>query len=280
MAMPGAGHFMSGEARRRRLRALLKRSGAPDVDPASIEPAFIHESAARESAGTSNERLEFFGDAILGLVAARYVFATYPLATEGELARRKNALVSGESCAQSARRLGFGELVVLGHGAQAGGGSGNTSILSDAFEAYIAALYGATDLPTVTGFIEREHLKLLDRIDLADADAKTALQELTQARFAAMPVYFERAEGPAHDRRFTSQVRVRDEVLGEGIGSSKKAAQLSAAAMALAALRGRTPPEAPPPAASNDSPSASSSDGRVIAFRARRKPNPKPKAPI
>ncbi len=269
---------MPGEARRRRLRELLKRSGAAGVDPAAIDPAFVHESAAREGAGISNERLEFFGDAILGFVTARYVYATYPQASEGELARRKNALVSGDACAHSARRLEFGELVRLGHGMQAAGGSDNTSILSDAFEAYIAALYLATDLATVGAFIEREHLAPTDRSDMADADAKTALQELTQARFGLMPVYFERAEGPAHDRRFTSAVRVGDDVLGEGIGSSKKAAQLSAAAMALAALRGRgvaaAPETTPEPTVEP------SSDGRVIAFRARRRPTPTPKAPI
>jgi ribonuclease-3 len=270
---------MPGEARRRRLRTLLKRSGAPEVDPAAVEPAFVHESAARERAGISNERLEFFGDAILGFVAARYVYATYPQATEGELARRKNALVSGEACAESARRFAFGELVELGHGMQAGGGTDNTSILADAFEAYIAALYFATDMPTVSAFVEREHLRVIDRSDLADADAKTALQELTQALMGTMPLYFERAEGPAHDRRFTSQVRVGNDILGEGIGSSKKAAQLSAAAMALAALRQRTPAEAPAPQASNESAPTSSPDGRVIAFRARRRPATKPKAP-
>jgi ribonuclease-3 len=270
---------VSGEARRRRLRALLKRSGAAQVDLAGIEAAFVHESAARERLVTSNERLEFFGDAILGFVTAQYVFGRYPQASEGELARRKNALVSGDACAASARRLGFGELVVLGTGMQAAGGTDNASILADAFEAYVAALFFASDMPTVSAFLEREHLSVLDRSDLADADAKTALQELTQARLAMMPVYFERAEGPAHDRRFTSQVRVGDEVLGEGIGSSKKAAQLSAAAMALAALRRRAVPEAPESSASNG-PANASSDGRVIAFRARRKPTSKPKAPI
>jgi ribonuclease-3 len=255
-------------------------AGAPDIDPAAVGPAFIHESAARESAGRSNERLEFFGDAILGFVAARWIFQVYPAASEGEMARRKNALVSGEACAQSARRLGFGELLVLGVGMSAAGGTNNASILADAFEAFIAALYLATDLATVGAFIEREHLAVSNRSDLAEADAKTALQELTQARYSTMPVYIERAEGPAHDRRFTSQVRLSDEVLGEGIGSSKKAAQLSAAAMALAALRRRSVPEAPSPAVSNEPPSDPSSDGRVIAFRARRKPHSKPKAPI
>ena len=272
---------MPGEARRRRLRALLKRCGAPGVDLAAIEPAFIHESAARESAGRSNERLEFFGDAILGFVTARYVFARYAQAPEGELARRKNALVSGDLCAQTARRLEFGELLVLGHGMQSAGGADNTSILSDAFEAFVAALFAATDMPTVTAFLEREHLAHVDHSDMAQPDAKTALQELTQARLGTVPVYFERAEGPPHDRRFTSQVRVGDQVLGEGIGSSKKTAQLSAAAMALATLGMSTSPEAPPPDTSNIVAPESSPDGRVIAFRARRKPKPnaKPKAP-
>ena len=190
----------------------------------------------------------------------------------------KNVLVSGDLCAQTARRLEFGELVVLGHGMQSAGGADNSSILADAFEAYIAALYFATDLTTASGFVEREHLAYVDRTEMADADAKTALQELTQARLGVMPVYLERAEGPPHDRRFTSQVRVGDEILGEGIGSSKKMAQLSAAALALAALRNRTPAEALPPDASNAPLPESSSDGRVIAFRARRKP--KPKAPM
>ena len=265
---------MTGEARRRRLRALLKTSGAADVDPAKIDAAFVHESAARESQGKSNERLEFFGDSILAYATARFLFGRYPEASEGELSRRKNFLVSGDACAVSARRLGFGDLILLGHGMQSAGGADNTSILSDAFEAYIAALAQATDLERAAAFVEREHLAQLDHVELAAVDGKTALQEFSQAHYGATPVYFERAEGPPHDRRFTSQVRVADEVLGEGIGASKKAAQQSAAAMALATLRQRTPPEAPAPLASNDG------DGRVIEFRSRRKPNPKPKAPI
>ena len=255
------------------MRALLKLSGAPEIDATAIEPAFVHESVARESAGKSNERLEFYGDAILAYVTAKFLFARYPEATEGELSRRKNFLVSGDACAMTARRLGFGELMVLGHGMQSAGGADNASILSDAFEAYIAALMFATDLERAAAFIEGEHLAALDHVELAEVDAKTALQEFSQAQSGVTPIYFERAEGPAHDRRFTSQVRVADEILGEGIGASKKAAQQSAAAMALATLRGRTPHEAPAPPVSNGG------DGRVIAFRARRTPKPKPKAP-
>jgi ribonuclease-3 len=258
---------------RRRISALLKISGVPDLDPATVEQAFVHESAAREGAGPSNERLEFFGDAILGFVTARWLMTKYPEATEGELHRRKAAIVSGDACAQSARRLEMGEMLRLGVGAQQGGGATNTSILSDAFEAYVGALYLAAGIERVTGFLEGQHIAHVDHTEAAEADAKTALQEFTQARFAAAPIYFERAEGPAHDRRFTSQVRINDEIVGEGIGASKKAAQQSAAAMALAALRNRHPePEPPEPAP----PSPSHSEGRVIALRPSRK---KTKAP-
>jgi len=252
--------------RRRRIAVLLKLSGAPEIDPSAVEVAFVHESAAREGAGPSNERLEFFGDSILGFVTARWLCERYPEATEGELHRRKAAIVSGDACAQSARRLGFGDLVRLGVGTEQNGGAANTSILADTFEAFLGALFLQTDIERVARFLEAEHLEQIDSAESAEADAKTALQEFTQARFAVAPTYFERAEGPAHDRRFTSQVRIGDEIVGEGIGASKKAAQQSAAAMALAYLRNRhpepEPPEAPPPA---------SSDGRVIALRPSRK---------
>ena len=256
-------------ARRRRIAALLKASGAAGIDPSLVEPAFVHESAAREGAGPSNERLEFLGDAILGFVSARWLMARYPDATEGELSRRRQGVISGEACAQTARRLGFSEIITLGVGMVNSGGAVNSSIMADAFEAYIAALFVHTDMDRVTRFVEKEHLAQLDHDDAAEHDPKTALQEFTQAHYAVAPMYFERAEGPEHDRRFTSQVRVNDEILGEGIGPSKKVAQQSAAAMALAHLRANPPPLPEPPA-------TPPSNGRVIALRPLR---PKTKAP-
>ncbi|MBV8579711.1 MAG: ribonuclease III [Candidatus Eremiobacteraeota bacterium] len=268
---------MAGEKRRARLRALLKTAGAAEVDTAAVEQAFVHESAAREGAGRSNERLEFLGDAILGYVAARWLTAKYADATEGELARRKAALVSGEACAKTARRLGFGELVVLGLGMAQSGGSENATILADAFEAFIAVLAAATDVERVARFVEREHLVPADKGSTGEPDAKTALQEFAQAALRVTPMYFERAEGAPHERRYTSQVRVGDEILGEGIGPSKKAAQLSAAAMALTTLRHRHPASPARPASNHD-------DGRVIALDKRRRPRsprkPDPGAPV
>ena len=257
---------MPGEARRRRVRALLRATGI-DLDPIAVEPAFVHESAAREGAGPSNERLELLGDAILGFVTVRWLFDRYPNANEGELARRKHALVSGDACAQTARRLGFGDLLQLGHGAASSGGAENSSILSDAFEAFIAAVVRASDLAVAAGFIEREHLAYVERDEQAFADSKTALQEYTQGRYGIAPTYFERSEGPPHERRFTSIVKINDEAMGEGIGSSKKAAQQSAAALALATLRARDGDPPPPPQASP----TPTNDPRVIDLSTRTK---------
>jgi ribonuclease III len=254
---------MAGERRRARLRALLKTAGAADVDLALVEGAFVHASAGREQSQTSNERLEFFGDAILGFVASRWLMQQYPDLSEGALTRRKAHLVSGTACAQTARRLGFSELIVLGQGMERSGGTGNETILADAFEAFVAALYGATDLERVARFLEHEHLAPVDRRNLGERDAKTDLQEFAQGTLRLTPLYFERAEGPPSDRRYTSQVRIGDEILGEGIGPSKKAAQQSAAAMALSTLR-RRHPQAPAAPASNE-------DGRVIALDKRRR---------
>jgi ribonuclease-3 len=260
---------MPGEKRRARMRALLKSVGIDDAKAALVEAAFVHASAAKEQSLTSNERMEFFGDAILGFVASRWLMAKYPQANEGALTRRKAALVSGAACAETARRLNFAELVVLGAGMERAGV--NETILADTFEAFLAALYESSGLESVTRFLDKEHLVPTDRQHQHDdRDAKTDLQEFAQAVLRLTPLYFERAEGPPNDRRFTSQVRVGDEILGEGIGPSKKSAQQSAAAMALGVLKGRHP-EASLIRASND-------DGRVIALDKRRKTRP-PRSP-
>ena len=259
---------MAGEKRRARLRALMKTAGVADIDVARFEKAFVHESASREGAGPSNERLEFLGDAILGFAAARWLMEKYPEASEGELTLRRQSLVSGDACARTARRLNFNELVVLGHGMEQSGGAENGTILSDAFEAFLAALYEATDLARAERFLSKEHFAHANKGVTGEADVKTALQEFTQAALRMTPMYFERMEGPPHDRRFTSQVRVGDEILGEGIGSSKKTAQQSAAAMALATLKSRHV-EAPPRPPSKD-------ENQVIALDKRRR---RPRAP-
>lgn len=230
---------MAGEQRRRRLRALLDLADVPAEALESVERAFVHESAAKEQQILSNERMEFLGDAVLGLVVSRWLYATYPDEREGVLAKRKAAIVSDSAIAQTARRVGLGDLLQLGAGERAHGGQERTSILADAFEAFVAALFLEHGFDAARRFVEREHIANVDHAAAGQADAKTQLQELTQAHMACTPAYNEHAEGPPHQRTFTSVVSVNGEALGTGTGPSKKAAQQNAAAQALLVLQGR-----------------------------------------
>lgn len=230
---------MAGEARRKRLRNLLRRSGLKEAGP-HVERAFVHDSAVLSErlvdANASNQRLEFLGDAVLSLVTARWLYVRYPGDREGELTRRRAALVNDVVLAQTARRLGFGDLLVLGPAEAAAGGAERESILAGALEAFIGALYLEAGLDLAERFVERQHLVNVEHADMAATDPKTALQELLQARMATTPTYEDAASGPAHSRTFTSRVRVRGKLLGEGVGSSKKAAQRAAAQIALSVL--------------------------------------------
>lgn len=231
---------MAGEARRQRLRALLILAGAPKADPDAFDHAFVHESAVKERlAERSNERLEFFGDAVLGFVVARSLFERYPAAAEGELALRKSALVADSALADTADRLDFGPLLVLGAGLARLPPARRRSALADAFEAFVATLYRACGMEVAAGFIMREHVLAWEgRAEPVD-DPKTLLQEWSQKHFARVPEYVDRFEGPDHERTFFAEVSVDDSVRAAGSGASKKAAQRAAAALALASLAER-----------------------------------------
>ena len=222
------------------MRALLTLAGVRRADPAAFEEAFVHESAVRERlAPRSNERLEFLGDAILGNVVARSLFERYPEAAEGELALRKSSLVSDAALADTAQRLGFDALLVLGAGHANEAPSRRRSALANAFEAFVAALDRAYGRDAVAAFIAREHIA--EREGRAEAldDPKTLLQEWLQKHHAALPRYTERFEGPDHDRTFFAQVELPDGVVAAGSGASKKLAQRAAAAAALVQLADR-----------------------------------------
>ena len=230
---------MPGEARRKRLRVLLRLAGVPGDDVATVEGAFVHESAAKENALRSNERLEFLGDSVLGLIVSEWLCAQYTDDLEGTLAKRKAAIVSDSALAVSAKRLGFSDLLMLGTGERASGGAERASSLADAFEAFIASLYLHHGLAAAQRFVQREHIAHTDHTREAIGDAKTSLQEFTQEHFACTPDYREEGEGPSHLRTFTSFVTVKGELLGTGTGPSKKAAQQDAAAIALRTLQAR-----------------------------------------
>ncbi|HMD02698.1 MAG TPA: ribonuclease III [Candidatus Baltobacteraceae bacterium] len=230
---------MAGESRRQRLRALAARAGAAQLDVRKLDAAFVHGSAVKERlAERSNERLEFLGDAILGMIVARSLFERFPHATEGELALRKASLVSDAALATTAERLDLEPLLFLGAGLAKARGS-RRRILADTFEALIAVLYRETDFETVAAFVEREHSAERERALSSLDDAKTVLQEWSQRQHAVVPVYTERAEGPAHAPTFISEVAVLGEILAGGAGPSKKEAQRAAAERALAIVRER-----------------------------------------
>ncbi len=153
---------MAGEARRRRLRTLLRTSGLARIKSAAVERAFVHDSAVLAErlvdANASNQRLEFLGDAVLSLVTARWLYVRYPNEREGELTRRRAALVNDAMLAHTARRLGFGDVLVLGPAEAAAGGADRESILAGAFEAFIGALYLEAGLATAERFVVRAHL--------------------------------------------------------------------------------------------------------------------------
>ena len=183
----------------------------------------------------SNERLEFLGDAVLGVVVTDYLFTTHPEMSEGLLAKVRSAVVSEPTLAKIAGDLGVGEAVRLGKGEDASGGRSKASILSDALEAIIGAVYvdGGIDAAqdVVLGLFGASIAAAAE--EPGDGDFKSQLQELTARRFSAAPVYELGAEGPDHEKRFSARVSIDGNVIGEGEGRSKKVAEQAAAQAAL-----------------------------------------------
>jgi len=219
---------------------LIKTLGV-DIDSELLERALTHRSYAYEHGNVpTNERLEFLGDSILGNVVARWLYEQYPHAPEGELNFRKARIVNDPQLAVTARALGFSELLLLGAGTKAAGGAENTSILADAFEAFVAALYLAYGEEAARRFVLDRHVATLDHtVELRDP--KSRLQDLAQGTLAGTPAYRDEQTGTKQAPSFTSRVEVNGRALGTGSGSSKKAAQQAAAEAALAALSAEGP---------------------------------------
>jgi ribonuclease-3 len=228
---------VSGEAYRRRLRALLRLAGVRKIDDLStFERAFVHQSYAREHGGTSGDRMEFLGDSVLGCITAGWLFERFADEPEGLLTLRKAAIVNDAQLAQTARRLGFSDLTLLGAGMRASGGADNTSVLADALEAFVGALYLRFGLEKARRFVLAQHVERLDHRGDALLDAKTRLQHYAQEHLSATPVYRETDRGTPQRPAFNSRVSVAGKTLGSGRGASKKAAQQAAAEAALRAL--------------------------------------------
>jgi ribonuclease-3 len=196
----------------------------------------MHESAARERRQISNERLEFLGDSVLGFVAATWLYEHHDDKDEGWLTRRKAAIVNDRALAQTALRLGFPEIMQVGEGMSRAGGAHNETILADAFEAFVGALYLRYGESKARRFLDEQHLRLVDLSDESVTDAKSRLQHVIQERYRQIPVYRDESVGTPQAPEFRSQVILKDTVLGSGTGRSKKQAQLEAASKALETL--------------------------------------------
>lgn len=213
-------------------------------DPRLLQQALTHRSYLGSNGGDpnlSNERMEFLGDAVLELVVIEHLYAHYPLEREGHLTKKKGLLVSRKVLADSAKWMQLGRYVFLSDAERGAGGETRTSILADAFEAVIGAIYLDQGLGAARQFIRKTLLTHTDDIlkDLG-ANWKSQLQELVQAQYRTHPRYRVVTEiGPDHRKLFTVEVSVRGELLGRGQGYNKKDAQQSSARDALAQLEGR-----------------------------------------
>ncbi|WP_394823670.1 ribonuclease III [Pendulispora albinea] len=215
-----------------RLRAIVG-----DIDIPRFEEALTHPSFANEAGGTADyERLEFLGDAVLGLCVSELLVSIHPGADEGTLSRMRSALVNADALARWARTEGLGGSLALGRGAAAAGEQFRTNVLADAVEALVAAVYESGGLDSARALVRevvREPLATAGAV-LAGRDPKSALQEWVQAHGNLPPSYRVVATlGPAHERVFQVEVLLGDHVLARGEGPSKRLAERAAAARAL-----------------------------------------------
>lgn len=215
--------------------ALQTRIGYTFRDASLLALALTHPSLASKK--PSNQRLEFLGDAVLGLVVARILYDLFPSEQEGELARRHAALVRGETLAAIARDIGLGEALNIANSEAQSGGRDNNSNLEDAFEALLGALYLDGGLAAAEAFLSPRMRELASKVSAPPKDAKTALQEWSQGRGLSVPTYTLLAtEGAAHAPVFTVEVAVHGHAPVQAKAASKRAAEQLAAGELLAKL--------------------------------------------
>jgi len=199
--------------------------------------AVRHRSAAPNSVTDSYERLEFFGDSVLGLVIAQYLYEHHPNWDQGMLSKAKSSIVQEGPLAATALRLGLDAFIELSVSEDATGGKTRPSILADVFEAVIGGIYLESGLEVARWFVLEQLHEFIVQIsggNVSPNDFKSKLQEVAQAIWRKTPNYrIVREAGVAHEKRFTVQVTFDDEVMGEGVGRSKKEAEQSAASDAL-----------------------------------------------
>lgn len=237
---------MLTDEERERLESLL---GHRFADPSRLSTALTHRSFANEHASeglADNEKLEFLGDAVLDLVVGHRLMDTFPQLAEGELSVTRAQVVSEQGLSEIATELGLGAFLRLGKGEERSGGRDKPSILADAFEAVVAAVYLDGGFSAVWDLVGRVLGARIAAVEFTGFyDFKTRLQEAAQARLKATPVYRVVAEiGPDHDKIFEVAVLIGDDEWARAAGKSKKAAEQNAAAAAAFLLDGADLPKA------------------------------------
>ena len=202
-----------------------------------LRAAFTHSSYRNEhrsDATPDNERLEFLGDAVLSLCVSKYLYRHYPQAPEGEMTRMRAAVVCEPSLAELAKKLGFSNYLRLGKGEEQTGGRERSSLLADAFEAFIGSLFLDQGLASAEKFLTEHLFPEFERLEGTRKDFKTILQEYVQHHNLGDLLYDTIEEsGPAHERQFRVSVQIAGRAIAQGIGRSKKEAEQHAAKEAL-----------------------------------------------
>jgi ribonuclease-3 len=218
---------------------LREALGSPTLDGELLERALTHRSFAYEHGGIpTNERLEFLGDSVLGVVVTDTLFRAHPDLSEGRLAKLRAAVVNARALAEVARTIGLGQHIKLGRGEEATGGRNKSSILSDTVEAVIGAVYLSGGFEASDKVVHLLFDPLMENAAGLGAglDWKTSLQELSAGHSLGVPEYVIEDEGPDHEKTFTARVRVGGELYGHGTGRSKKEAEQQAAETAYNAI--------------------------------------------
>jgi ribonuclease III len=233
------------------------------ADRSRLSVALTHRSASGR-VGENNEKLEFLGDAVLNLAISDLLMERFSEMREGDLSKVRASVVNGAVLATKAAALDLGRELRLGRGEERSGGRQKESILSSAYEAVLGAVFLDAGFAAARRLVARDFARELDEATARDfADPKTRLQELTQRRFKATPVYgLVRSSGPDHAKAFEVEIRLEDRVLGRGEGRSKKAAEQEAAVRALELLEKDAPGRAPADQEPGRPPSAARSTSR------------------
>ena len=230
----------AGKKRADKLTRFMQECSFPSAQKDLLVQALTHPNffeGIRKEIPEDNQRLEFLGDAVLDLVVGEFLFHAYPAAREGVLSKMRAALVCEAALAQLAREMGLGQLLRLGKGGEAGGDRQRSSVLADAFEALVGAIYEAEGYLAARSFIELHFLPLIENLTRDDfEDKKSLLQELTQRDTGCGVSYgLLSTNGPDHAPRFESGAYCGELLVGRGWGGSKKESEQAAAAAALAA---------------------------------------------